>query len=243
MKMPKNILWKKLLFILGGIILFLIVIDYIILPIYVSGNELRIPDVVGKQKDDAKRILEDVGLIPIFQTPRFDPKYPKDHVAFQKPLSNSLVKAGRRVYLTISGGDQQIKVPSLIGKTIRDAQVSLGRLGFSIGKIDSVESEFPANTVVEQQYFAGNEVAQGTAINIKVSIGPEAGMVRVPNILAKSLVEAENILKSNNLKMGYKTYIHSVSLLPNTVMSQDPGEGTLLKIGESVNVEVSQSKR
>jgi eukaryotic-like serine/threonine-protein kinase len=242
MKMLKNNSWKKLLFIFGGFFLFLIVIDYIILPIYVSGRELKVPDVVGKQKDEAKKILEDSGLTPIFQTTRFDPKYPKDHVVFQKPLPSSIVKTNRRIYLTISGGDQLIKVPSLIGKTIRDAQVSLERLGFSIGKIDSVESEFPVNTIVEQQYFEGRELAQGTSINIKVSIGPQIGMIRVPNLITKSLGEAENILKSNNLKIGYKTYIHAPSLLPNTIMSQDPSEGTLLKIGDSVNVEVSQSK-
>jgi serine/threonine-protein kinase len=67
-------------------------------------------------------------------------------------------------------------------------------------------------------------------------------MIRVPNILGKSLIEAENILKSNSIKLGNKTYIYSLSLLPNTVVDQQPSESTLIKIGDSVNVIISQSK-
>ena len=67
-------------------------------------------------------------------------------------------------------------------------------------------------------------------------------MIRVPNLLGKSLFEAETLLKSNSLKLGSKTYIHSLSLLPNTVVDQQPSESALIKVGDSVNVVLTQSK-
>jgi serine/threonine-protein kinase len=242
MKKPSKIFWKKLLYFFGGIFVFLLVIDYIILPLYVGGSEHQIPNVIGKQKDEAIKILEDAGLNPIVQTSRFDQKYQKDHVIFQNPSPNMTVKINRRVYLTISGGEPQIQMPSLIGKTIRDATVTLERIGLSIGKIDSIESEFPSGTIVEQQILQGREIAKGTSVNLKLSVGPQAGMIRVPNLLGKSLFEAESILKSNSLKLGSRTYINSPSLLPNTVVDQQPSENALIKVGDSVNVVLTQSK-
>lgn len=242
MKKPSKIFWKKLLYLFGAILVFLLVIDYIILPLYVSGSERQIPNVIGKQKDEAIKILEDAGLNPIVQTSRFDQKYQKDHVIFQNPSPNRTVKTNRRVYLTISGGEPQIKMPALIGKTIRDATVTLERIGLSIGKIDSIESEFPSGTIVEQQIPQGREIAKGTSVYLKLSVGPQAGMIRVPNLLGKSLFEAESMLKNNSLKLGSRTYINSPSLLPNTVVDQQPSESALIKVGDSVNVVLTQNK-
>ena len=81
----------------------------------------------------------------------------------------------------------------------------------------------------------------GSAINVKVSLGPQIGMIRVPNILGKSLKEAEGILKYNSLRVGFRTYINSSTLLPNTVVDQQPSENTLVPIGDSVNVVLTQN--
>ena len=67
-------------------------------------------------------------------------------------------------------------------------------------------------------------------------------MIRVPNLLGKSLSDAENIIKGDDLKLGTKTFIYSSNLLPNTVVDQQPSENTLLKIGDTVNVVLTQSK-
>jgi len=240
--MPAKKFWNKLLIIFVIFFAILFVLDYVVLPCYVSGTESKVPNVVGKNKDEAIKILHDANFNPIVQTSRFDQKYQKDEVISQKPIADIIVKENRRIYLTVSGGDPIVKMPSLINKTIRDATITLERFGLILGKIDSVESEFPSATIVEQQYFEGREIAKGSTVNLKVSIGPKVGMVRVPNLLLKSLSEAENILKSNSLRLGNKIYIYSASYLPNTVADQDPSEDTLVKIGDSVNVVLTQSK-
>ena len=242
MKKPARKFWNKLLIIFMIFFAMLLVLDYVVLPYYVSGTESKVPNVVGKNKDVAIKILLDANFNPIVQTSRFDQNYRKDQVISQNPVADMIVKENRRIYLTVSGGDPIIKMPSLINKTIRDAILTLDRLGLVLGKIDSVESEFPSATIVEQQYFEGREITKGTSINLKVSIGPKVGMVRVPNLLLKSLSEAESILKSNSLRLGNKLYIYSISYLPNTVADQDPSEDTLVKIGDSVNVVLTQSK-
>jgi serine/threonine-protein kinase len=242
MKTPTKKFWYKLLILVVIFFAVLFFIDNVLLPYYVSGTESKVPNVIGKNKDEAIKILRDANFNPIVQTSRFDQKYQKNQVIFQKPEADVIVKENRRIYLTISGGDPMIRMPSLISKTLRDATLSLERLGLIVGKIDSVESEFPANIIVEQQYIEGREIAKGSTINLKISIGPKIGMVRVPNLLLKSLSEAENILKSNSLRLGNKIYIYSSSFLPNTIADQEPSEDTLVKIGDSVNVVLYRSK-
>lgn len=212
------------------------------MPLYVSGSEIKIPNVIGMDKEKAFELIEDAGLTPVIQTTRYDEKYGKDKIIFQKPEGNKFVKSGRRVYVTVSGGEPLVRVPFIVNKTIRDAQVTLERAGLFLGDIDSVESEMDANIIVEQQYFQGRELAKGSRVNVKISIGPQEGMVRVPDLIGRSFYEAENILKQLQLRVGSKTFYRSSTYLPNTVINHYPPEGSLIKIGDSVNVDLVGSK-
>lgn len=242
MKKISKKFWVVPLVIVISIGVVLIIIDAFILPYYVSNAEYRVPDVVGKHKDEAINILKDLNLNPIVKTARYDEQYERDHVMFQNPHPNSLVKEGRRVYLTVSGGEQTVTMPFLLNKTIRDAQITLERNGLVLGEIQEAESDLEPETIVEQQYFEGKELPHGTSVSVKVSVGPKVGMVRVPNILGKSLRDAENILKSSSLKIGIKTFINSTTLLPNTVVDQQPSEDELVTVGDSVDVVITQTK-
>ncbi|MBX3008187.1 MAG: PASTA domain-containing protein [Melioribacteraceae bacterium] len=242
MKTKSSIILKKAAIYILVLIGTFLLIDKIVLPFYISGTEIAVPNLVGKHKDDAVRMLEDANLQPIVQTSRFDENISRDHVMFQKPNAGALVKENRRIYLTISGGSAQIRVPSLISKTVRDASLTLERMGLKIGNVDPIESEFPADLIVEQSIVPGREVDQGSVIHVKISIGPQIGMIRVPNILGKSLAEAENILRLNSLHIGTKTYIYSSTLLPNTIVDQQPSENSIIAVGDSISVVLSQSR-
>ncbi|MDP3583262.1 MAG: hypothetical protein Q8S39_15100, partial [Ignavibacteria bacterium] len=59
MKKPSKNIWKPIVSALILIIGVLLVIDYLIMPFYVSGSEAKIPNVVGMNKEEAFRIIED----------------------------------------------------------------------------------------------------------------------------------------------------------------------------------------
>lgn len=237
---------KKLLIIAAiaifCVVVLLIIVDKVIMPSYVSGKIVTVPDVTGMHKDSAMQLLKELNLNPRLTGPRYDERYEIDHVMFQKPEAGREVKENRRVYLHISGGEPLVKMPNLIGKTFRDAKVTLERRGLFVRKIEEVKSELPANTIVDQEFEEGTNLANGDSVLLQVSIGPNVGMIRVPNIIAKSVRDAERILRNNNLKMGKITYIVSPTLLTNTIISQYPSEDYLLSVGDSVDVVVAKSK-
>lgn len=218
-------------------------INNYIMPSVVEAQELILPDVVGLNKFDAIKKLEELKLTPVEVGPRYDARYEVDEVIFQKPYAGTIVKENRRVYLHVSGGEPVIKMPQLVGKTLRDASVNLERIGLYVKEVEEVRSELPKGTIVEQEFPFHSELEKGDSVSLKISVGPQLGMVRVPNLIAKSEKEAVKILHKLSLKLGNKSYISSPTLLPNTIISQTPSQDFLLSIGESVDVVISKSKR
>lgn len=238
----------RLLIVLAIILVIIVVgvffgINNYLMPSIVQANELLLPNVVGLNKDIAIKTIEDLKLTPIVVGPRYDARFKENEVIFQKPYAGTNVKENRRVYLHISGGEPIIKMPQLVGKTYRDASVNLERIGLFVKSIDEVRSELPMGTVVEQEFPFETQVEKGDSIRLKISVGPRIGMVRVPNLIAKSEKEAIKILHRFSLKLGSKSYISSPTLLPNTIISQVPSQDNLLNIGDSVNVVISKSNR
>ena len=241
-----NKITKKII-IIPSVLLVLIIIllgvfDKIIMPSVVEAPEVKMPNVVGLQKEDAIKTLTQLNLTPIEVGPRYDSRFEVGEVIFQKPYEGVMVKDKRRVYIHISGGEPLIQMPQLINKTLRAAQVALEGLGLNLGTIEEIRSENPNGIIVEQEFDFGFKLEKGDSVDLKVSIGPQLGMVRVPNLVSKSEKEAEKILRGNNLHLGERTYINSPTLLPNTIISQYPSMDNLVAIGDSIDVVIAKNK-
>ncbi|MEN8191624.1 MAG: PASTA domain-containing protein [Bacteroidota bacterium] len=241
-----KILTKKIV-IIPSIILFLVIIvllifDNVIMPSVVESSEVIMPNVVGLQKEEAIKILEDMHLTPIEVGPRFDSRFKEGDIIFQKPYEGVVVKENRRVYIHVSGGEPLIQMPQLVNKTLRDGKITIERLGLTVGKIAEVRNELPNGYIVEQEFDYGFKLEKGETVDLKVSIGPQIGMVRVPNLIAKSEKEAEKILRRNNLILGNKTFLNSPTLLPNTIISQYPSQDALVETGSSIDVVIAKNR-
>jgi serine/threonine-protein kinase len=238
-KITKKIVFVPLTVI---IIIFAIVIlmNSVILPWYVEAPEFRVPNLIGKSKTEAVKILKSLKLNPILEGPKYDENIPKDHVIYHRPHANTLVKEGRRIYLYISGGEPLVKMPTLVGKTLRDAKITVERNGLVLGEIEKVRSEFAAKTVIEQSPEANENVEKGSVVDMKVSVGPKIGMIRVPNLIGKSLRKGERLLRNNSLYVRKVNYQVSPNLLPNTIYDQFPSEGRLVNVGDSIDVWVTK---
>lgn len=217
------------------------IIDLIIMPSVVERDEVLVPNVKGKHKEEVLKLFEELNLEPVLEGPIYDENFNKDFIIKQNPDPGSAVKVGRRIYLYVSGGEPLIKMPDLVGRSIRDAKVTIERLGLEIDTIYQVRSEYPAETIVEQDFAPTELVPKSSPLKLKVSIGPQLGMIKVPTVLGKSLKEGEKILRNNSLRLGKIIYQPSQSLLPNTIIDQIPSESKLLSVGDSVDVVVTQS--
>lgn len=227
---------------LGIFLVLLLLANDVIMPLYTQqGRTTRVPDVLGLNLENAKDVLTKAGLTPREAETRIDKQYPIGTVAVQNPVAGSEVKFDRGVYLTISGGEPLVKVPTLRGKSLRDARFTLERTALTLGNvIYQVSAEFPENTIIDQAVSEGTMVKNGSKIDVTVSQGRLSNRFPIPNITLKSLTEAEKILTQIGFKIGTITYQVSTDLLPNTVLDQSPKGGELVSLDQPVNLVVAQ---
>ena len=114
----------KFYIIISSLFIILFVLDSAVMPLIVhSRAEIKIPDVTGKKTMVAMEMLLNAGLEPQVHDTMPHPKIAPGNIVLQNPVAGSVVREGRNVYLTISGGEARIAMPNLRGRSLRDALV------------------------------------------------------------------------------------------------------------------------
>ena len=131
----------------------------------------------------------------------------------------------------------QVQVPNLDGLTIEVAASTLQDYELRLGAQTPAVSDRPLNTIIAQQPAAGESIEQGQSVNVTVSSGLE--QVTVPQLVALTSIDAARIaLQDAGLQLG--AILEKNSQQPaGYVLSQEPGEGTQVDAGASVDITVS----
>jgi eukaryotic-like serine/threonine-protein kinase len=215
----------------------LTIFDSIVMPWYVSKPTVSIPNVVGMTEADAITLLKSLNLEPLRGDTRMDKQYPEGSVVAQNPDPQQYVKEGRRVYLTISGGEKLVVIPSFKGSTLRNAKFTLDRLGLHQGALSyAVSTEFPEGTIMSQEPPQGANIRHNGFVNFMVSAGTSIDSITVPDLIGKSLTEAQKILLEKGLTVGTITYQPSADLLPNSVIEQVPRALEIVTVDKNVDL-------
>ncbi len=222
---------------LAGLFIAGFLLDHFILPwIIHSGDEIPVPNVIGKPMAEAVRILEAQQLVARKSVVQPSYKYPQGTVIMTNPPPGNIVREGRNIYLTISGGGPQVTMPNLRGHSLRDARITLEHYDLRIGKITYDPSSQPEETIISQSIPPGKNVAKGSVVDLSVSGGEGSLQVSVPYVIGLSLEEAQTRLMENGLRLGKITYKSSMDLLPNTVIAQMPRAGDMVDVGTPIDV-------
>lgn len=237
-RIPPFLRGRRFLTVVGSLVGLFVLMNYILLPAYVwHGGTLAVPNATGMPFDTARALLDNDGLQTVQAETRPDPDNPVGTVINQNPQGGAVVKHGRRVYLTISGGEAQVSVPSLRGRSTREAKFALERYGLKLGGVNyAASSDFPENTIMEQSISPESKVNRGSVVNVTISRGPETLQIEVPQLVGKSTTEAEKLILGARLKVGNITFQFSFDLLPNTVVDQFPRAGEMVNEGQAVDL-------
>ena len=240
-KILKSRFVRRLLYFFAIIFVLFILIDKLIFPWYVDSPETVVPDVVGMKDTDAIELLQISGFEPLVIDTTYGESYPEGIIFLQKPADRKIVKVGRKIYLFVSGGAHVVSVPQLIGKTMLDAKFALERIGLKLGRVTQLPSDKPKDMIFDQEFAEATTLNKGQTVNISVSAGRSGGSINVPNLIGKSLEQAESILAGKSLSIGKINFQISQTLLPNTVLDQYPSRGNKLNPGEKVDLFVTKS--
>lgn len=206
-------------------------------------GEVEVPNVLGKGRDEAKAILERMGLKIKVTEARFQEKYQYDQVISQDPAGRRVVRKGREVSVVVSLGPEMIDVPDLTGQSLRDVNVTLTNLKLKVGKIIKKKaSKAEPGHVISQNPPAGTKINKGKKVDLVVSEGSEP-LVRVPDWKSKPLEEAKRNIDDLDLRMDQVTWVWSEDVQKGTVISQSLESGSLVSPGSFISLEVSAGRK
>lgn len=138
-------------------------------------EEATVPDVVGKNVDNASSILKAAGF-EVEIREEYDDEIEEGLVISQTPSGATKTAKGSTITIVVSKGEEVkvATVPDLKGKTVTDAESALAAVKLSLGNVSQEYSDsVPEGQVIRQSIAAGTEVKEETKVDITISKGAE----------------------------------------------------------------------
>jgi serine/threonine-protein kinase len=199
------------------------------------GNEqqVSVPNVIGKQVDEATAELDDAGLSPrVEQVPSetVDPGIVID----QDPKGGESVDESSTVTLQVSSGLGPVEIPDVRNRTVDEARQMLtdARLEVVVDPAEASNS-VAKDSVIRTDPAAGETVEAGSTVHIIPSAG-----ITVPDVVNAPQEEAARTLQEAGFVVQVATEA-SDTVNQGLVIRTDPRGGTTASRGASVRMFVS----
>src|SRR5580704_10604056 len=207
--------------------------------LFVSGcAKMTVPNVEGLTQDVATTAITAAKLTGGTVTQQSSNTVATGKVISQDPASGNSVAQGSPVNLVISSGPQMVTVPNVEGLTQDAATTDITGTKLMVGTVTHQTSNTVATgNVISQDPASGNSVAQGSRVNLVISLGPQ--MVTVPNVEGLTQDAATTAITAAKLTMGAVTRQSSNMVTTGNVISQDPPSANSVAQGSPVNLVIS----
>ncbi|NRA13399.1 MAG: PASTA domain-containing protein [Crocinitomicaceae bacterium] len=218
------------------------------------GEKISVPDMVGKNSNNAKSLLAGTNLNYVILDSIYDPSKVSGTILEQDPGATSstklYVKQGRTIKLRVSKRTMLVEMPGLVDKSQRFAEGVLRNREFRYS-IDYKPSREAHGAVISQMH-KGEKIAKGTRLpigsRIKLIIGRnESGIpLELPNLYGLSIVEAkqrvDNMLNMEFFIGSCTGCLTSADSSIARIFTQSPEfeEGAIVASGSSITVVASK---
>jgi len=205
----------------------LVLSNAMLVPRLVHRNaEVRVPDLAGRVTADAGDLAA-----PILSA---------GTVISQIPESGRIVRAGRAVALVISAGPPAGQVPMLGGLSRRQAESTLQRESYRVGRVlHMMRASVGASTVTMQYPPAGTRTRKGGEVDLLVADPPPMSAFLMPDLRGQALYLARQALESAGCATAPVRYERDRNVPHGTVLSQKPVPGTRILKGETIELVAS----
>jgi beta-lactam-binding protein with PASTA domain len=164
-------------------------------------------------------------------------------IVSQDPQPGSKVKPGRTIYISVIAYlPEQVKMPSLVDLSLRQAKALLQTYGMKLGFVKMIPD--PAKNAVLQVSCRGRNIAPGTMIpkgsiiDIYVGSGTGGSDAQIPFLIGKSRTEAISVIVRLGMMLGEESYSNDADSLNGRVYTQTPVYvyGKKIPIGSTINL-------
>ena len=139
--------------------------------------------------------------------------------------------------LDVSAGQIRASVPSVVGMSRDDAVTALRGANLEVGQIVERPASEARGTVLSSQPEPGQQVPQGTPVELVVSTGPSE--LLMPDVVGREFFEVRATLEQLGLKITETQYDSTSALPTGLVVSQIPVAGSAVKVADFISIRVS----
>ncbi|MBA4198548.1 MAG: penicillin-binding protein [Chitinophaga sp.] len=221
-------LWVNILAGIVIAILLILIFFGLLSSITGHGKYQKVPSVLAQNIDAAKLTLMNAGFTVEVTDSVYDMSVGALSVVRQSPEADALVKAGRKIFLTINRAvPPQVEMPNLVGFSYRSAEMYLVTLGLKVGDT-SYRPDIARNAVLEQLYNnqpikAGAKLPLGSTISFVLGSGEGSGELLVPDLVGLTYEQAKGQLQTLNINIGSVVLVNGVTDSANAfIVKQNP---------------------
>ena len=202
----------------------------IFITISLGSEKMEVPDLTGMEKDKADDAASKRSLTVVIGEKQNSTTYPEGRIISQVPAAGKMVERGSTITVVISSGPEVLTAPALVGKTLGDAMETLD--------IMKIKLEVTDGTVDKNAKIIGQDPPADTRMDKKILKVWCQDKTTVPNLIGKSLEDAQNVVYDLGLKVRIK-YLES-TLRPGLVLDQNPGNGASIERGGQIEISISK---
>ena len=205
---------------------------------------VQVPDLRGLSSSEAASRAAALGLDLTVTRKLYSTVLPEGRVLLQSPAGGASVRRGWNLAVAASLGPRRIAIPSVVGKTEREAVLLLGARGLDLGSVAHLPStRAPAGTVLAQDPGADAAGAEQPQVSLLVAEAAPAleGASVMPDVVGKVFSEAAAGLEREGFSVerqlgappGAEVALPPATV-PGTVLAQSPEAGS--RVGRASRV-------
>lgn len=214
-----------------------------------GAEQVMVPNVTGKKLEDALLEMQAKELYPKIQLKYSDVPGDDGTILEQNPGAGAIVKAYRRVSLTVSRGAIVDQVADYIGQKYDDVKMNLQTqftgqkqliiLAEPVYKADLSD----AGTILEQDPPAGTQIVDPVTVQLVVSRGQTFENTRRPVVRGKDVNGVLNVMANCKVVYDFTSHIAKAGEKPGTVITEDPFENEFVPNYSRINADFAFPER
>ena len=213
-------------------------------------EQVMVPNVEGKDLTTALLELQVKELYPKIQLKYTDNPDDAGKILSQNPDGGSIVKAGRRINLTVSRGTILDHVENYIGQNFDDVKINLQTMftGSTRPLIVLAEPSYKADqsdagTILAQDPPEGTIISNPVTVKLIVSRGPEYENTKVPKITGLDFKALISTIANSKIVFDFTTHLASENEKEGTVTRQEKDSSQYLPNYSRVAAEIALPKK
>lgn len=224
------------------ILLALTILAFALSPSLLGTKEVTVPDLQGKEYDEAITEILNLGLVVGKTIKIEDDKIPEGKVIKTNPIAGRKVKEGASIDIYQSSGQNTVTLENYVGKNIGEVEPVLEDMKFKdIVVTEAYNDNFEPGTIITQNPVMNSEVIPGDTV-IELTVSKGSNQISLKDLTGYSKAGLKDYANESGLKIEIEKEEYHSSIPEGQVISQSPSAHSKVNKGSTVKVTLSKGK-